>query len=100
MDEPVKKKAALIEVFKSTVKLYMQHDTSTLGAALSYYMVFSIAPVIIIIISLVGAILGPHAVQGEIKDQLQDFLGNSGAMQLENVIKTVYHPGKNMLMTI
>ena len=100
MAEPVKKSAATINVLKSTVKLYMQHDTSTLGAALSYYMVFSIAPVIIIIISLVGAILGPHAVQGEIKDQLQDFLGNSGAMQLENVIKTIYHPGKNLLMTL
>ena len=78
----------------------MQHDTATLGAALSYYMVFSIAPVIIIIITLVGAILGPHAVQGEIKDQLQDFLGNSGAVQLENVIKTVYHPGKSVITTI
>jgi membrane protein len=100
MSEPVKRSAAITEVLKSTVKLYMQHDTSTLGAALSYYMVFSIAPVIIIIISLVGAILGPHAVQGEIKDQLQDFLGNSGAIQLENVIKSVYHPGKNLLMTI
>ena len=100
MQQPANKKVSYIEVIKSSIKLYRQHDTATLGAALSYYMVFSIAPVIIIIISLVGAILGPHAVQGEIKDQLQDFLGNSGAMQLENVIKTIYHPGKNLLMTI
>lgn len=100
MEEPVKRKAELIEVFKSPAKLYMQHDTSTLGAALSYYMVFSIAPVIIIIISIVGAVLGPHAVQGEIKDQLQDFLGSSGAVQLENVIKTVYHPGKGLITTV
>ena len=99
MAEPARKGIFLVDVFKSSVKLYMQHDTGTLGAALSYYMVFSIAPVIIIIISLVGAILGPHAVRGEIKDQLQDFLGQSGAMQLENVIKTVYHPGKSLLMT-
>ena len=95
-----KKSVSVIEVFKSSVKLYMQHDTSTLGAALSYYMVFSIAPVIIIIISLVGAILGPHAVQGEIQDQLQDFLGRAGAVQLENVIKTVYHPGKSLVTTL
>ncbi len=100
MQLPEKKKVSLIEVFKSSIKLYMQHDTSTLGAALSYYMVFSIAPVIIIIITIVGYILGPHAVQGEIKDQLQDFLGPSGAAQLENVIKTIYHPGKNMLTTV
>ena len=95
-----KKSVSVIEVLKSSVKLYMQHDTSTLGAALSYYMVFSIAPVIIIIISIVGAILGPHAVQGEIQDQLQDFLGRAGAVQLENVIKTVYHPGKSLVTTL
>lgn len=97
---PVKKSAGVIDVAKSTVKLYMQHDTSTLGAALSYYMVFSIAPVIIIIISLVGAILGPHAVQGEITDQLQDFLGTSGATQLETVIKSVYHPGRSVITAV
>jgi len=100
MQEPVKNNISILEVLKSSVKLYMQHDTSTLGAALSYYMVFSIAPVIIIIISLVGAILGPHAVQGEIQDQLQDFLGRAGAVQLENVVKTVYHPGKSLLTTL
>ena len=97
----MKRKAiSIYNVFKSSVLLYMKHDTSTLGAALSYYMVFSIAPVIIIIISIVGAVLGPHAVQGEIKDQLQDFLGPSGATQLENVIKTVYHPGKSLITGI
>jgi len=100
MPTPEKKQFFIVEVLKSSVKLYMKHDTSTLGAALSYYMVFSIAPVIIIIISLVGAILGPHAVQGEIQDQLQDFLGRAGAVQLENVIKTVYHPGKSLITGI
>jgi membrane protein len=100
MPSTEKKSPFLVAVIKSTVKLYMQHDSSTLGAALSYYMVFSIAPVIIIVISLVGAILGPHAVQGEIQDQLQDFLGRAGSVQLENVIKTVYHPGKSLITGI
>ena len=85
------------DVVVNTFKLYFKHDTSTLGAALSYYMVFSIAPVIIIVISVVGAILGPHAVQGEIQDQLQDFLGRKGAHQIEHIITMAYNPGKNTL---
>jgi membrane protein len=89
----------IIDVLRSTYKLYSDHDTGTLSAALSYYMIFSIAPVIIIVITLVGAILGPHAVQGEIKDQLQDVLGQQGAVQLENIIKSVYNPGKTFLTT-
>lgn len=88
-----------LDVMRSTYRLYSQHDAGTLSAALSYYMIFSIAPVIVIVITLVGEFLGPHAVQGEIKDQLQDFLGQSGAMQLENVIKAIYNPGKTFITT-
>jgi membrane protein len=88
-----------IDVLKSTYKLYSSHDTGTLSAALSYYMIFSIAPVIIIVITLAGEFLGPHAVQGEVKDQLQGMLGEQGAMQIENVIKSVYNPGKTLLTT-
>src|SRR5579885_3648443 len=98
--EAVKKNYNLINVFKTTYKLFTQHDTTTQGAALSYYMVFSIAPVTVIIISIVGFVLGPKAVQGEIKDQLQDFLGSQGASQLENVIRSFYNPSKNVLTTI
>jgi membrane protein len=90
----------ILDVLKSTVNLFRQNDTPTLGAALSYYMIFSIAPVIIIVISIVGMVLGPQAVQGEIKDQLQDFLGPRGARQMEHVITTFYHPGKNLVTTI
>ena len=89
----------VLDVFRSTYKLYSEHDVGTLSAALSYYMIFSIAPVIVIVISLVGEFLGPHAVQGEVKDQLQGFLGQSGAVQIENVIKAVYNPGKTLLTT-
>lgn len=89
-----------IDVLRSTYKLYAEHDISMLSAALSYFMIFSIAPVIVIVVTLVGEFLGPHAAQGEIKDQLQDFLGQQGAVQVENVIKAIYNPGKTIITTI
>ena len=88
-----------IDVLRSTYKLYSEHNVGMLSAALSYYMIFSIAPVIVIVISLVGEFLGPHAVQGEVSDQLQGILGPSGAVQIENIIKSVYHPGKTLATT-
>jgi membrane protein len=87
------------DVFRSTYRLYSGHDVGTLSAALSYYMIFSIAPVMAIVIILVGKFLGPHAVQGEVKDQLQDFLGRNGALEIENIIKTIYNPGKTIMAT-
>ena len=88
-----------IDVLRSTYKLYSEHNVGMLSAALSYYMIFSIAPVIVIVISLVGEFLGPHAVQGEVSDQLQGILGPSGAVQIENIIKSVYHPAKTLATT-
>jgi membrane protein len=86
-------------VFKNSFKLFKNHDTLTLGAALSYYTGFSIVPILIIVISVAGEILGPEAVQGEIKRQLLHIMGPEPAGQLENIIKAAYRPGHNMLAT-
>ena len=86
--------------FINSFRLFRKHDTLTLGAALSYYTGFSLIPIIIIVISTLGLILGPQAVQGEIKSQLQSLLGAGGAQQLEGIIKVAFLPGKSIIATI
>jgi membrane protein len=86
-------------VIKNSVKYYDDHDTSTLGAGLSYYMVFSIAPLFIIIISVAGSLLGPDAITGEIKEQVQKVMGAGTAQQIQDMIKTAYRPGRNWIAT-
>jgi membrane protein len=86
--------------FINSFRLFRKHDTLTLGAALSYYTGFSLIPIIIIVISTLGVILGPAAVQKEIATQLQSFLGESGAQQLQGIIKVAYLPDKNIMVTI
>jgi len=86
--------------FINSFRLFRKHDTLTLGAALSYYTGFSLIPIIIVVISTLGVILGPEAVQFEIKTELQSFLGESGAQQLEGIIKVAYLPDKNIMVTI
>ncbi len=88
------------EVLRNTWTLFRRHDTATLGAALSYYMIFSIVPVIIVVITVVGIALGPQAVHGELHGQLKDFLGGRGARQLERIISDMYDPDRTGLASI
>ncbi len=87
-------------MFRNSFQLFKNHDTLTLGAALSYYTVFSLAPMMIIVISVVGSILGPEAVLGEIQGQVQSFMGKQSAVQLQSMIKAAYKPGTNGIATI
>ncbi|HLP52195.1 MAG TPA: YihY/virulence factor BrkB family protein [Chitinophagales bacterium] len=86
-------------MFKNSFQLFKNHDTLTLGAALSYYTVFSIAPMLIIVISVLGIVLGPEAVMGEIKGKAQSFMGARGAKDLQDIIIAFYKPGENKLAT-
>lgn len=95
-----KRGARVLNVMKNSIQLFKNHDTFTLGAALSYYMVFSIAPMLIIVTSVAGMILGPDAITGEIKRQIISFVGNNGANQLQDIIKAAYKPGENGIATI
>ena len=84
------------EVLKGTIRLFWRQDTSTLASSLSYYTIFAIAPVIIIVIAIAGLILGPQAVQGEISNQIQGVLGAKSAAMVEGMIKAAYRPGQNV----
>ena len=85
---------------KDTYKSWSSHDSGTMAAALSYYTVFSIAPVLVIIIAVVGLIFGREAVSGQIYAQAKDMLGSQSAEQLQTMIKAAYQPGKNTIATI
>jgi len=77
------------EVLKGTIRLFWRQDTSTLASSLSYYTIFAIAPVIIIVIAIAGLILGPQAVQGEISNQIQGVLGAKSAAPAAIIAVTV-----------
>jgi membrane protein len=87
-------------VLKDSVTLFRSDDTGTLGAALSYFTLFSLAPVIIIVIALSGLVLGPTAVAGDISGHLQSLLGAKGANLIQEIIKAAYRPGKNVFAAI
>ena len=85
--------------FINSFRLFRKHDTLTLGAALSYYTGFSLIPIIVIVISILGVLVGPDTVQQAIQTQLENFVGAKGAEQLQGIIKVTYQPGNNIIAT-
>jgi membrane protein len=72
---------------KESFKGFSDHKVTKLSASLAYYTVFSLGPMLIVIIFLAGLILGQEAAQGEIYKQVQSFIGDDAALQIQTIIK-------------
>jgi membrane protein len=68
-------------LLKETYNEWDRHQAPKLGAALSYYTVLSLAPLLIVVLTVVGIALGKEAARDEIIGQLQWMLGQQGHMQ-------------------
>jgi membrane protein len=77
------------KVLKKAAVAFIDDNVLKLAASLSYYTVFSIGPIIIIVISLVGIFFGREAVQGEVYGQVKGFIGSDAALQLQEIIKNI-----------
>lgn len=66
------------------------------GAALSYYTLFSIAPLLLIAVHVTGAVFGENAARGEVRKQLNTIMGPEIAQEVEGMIKTAGEPQDTM----
>lgn len=85
----------MIEVLKNSFNGFIDDKVTKLSASLAYYTVFSMAPLLIVIISLCGFLLGREAVEGKIYGQLAGFVGSDTAAQLQEIIKNASLAGKS-----
>jgi len=77
-----------------------QDNAVTLAAALAYYTVFSIAPLLVIVIAVTSFFLGTEAVQGQLYEQLGGLLGKDAAIQIQEVVKNAYVSGQSSFATV
>ena len=87
-------------LLKETFKEFMEDKAMRLSAALAYYSVFSLAPLLIISISIAGAIFGEDAARGAIEYQLSGAIGSESALAVQEMIDSANKSGSNVLMTI
>jgi membrane protein len=78
-------------VFKTAARSWSEDDISVHCAALAYYTVFSLAPVLVIAIAMSGVFFGDRAGRGEIFRALKSLLGDGGASAVESMIRSAAH---------
>ena len=66
-------------LIKAAASSWIDDYAQSMGAALAYYTLFSIAPLLLIVIAIAGQIFGIEAARGEIVGQLQGLMGRQGA---------------------
>ena len=88
--------ALLKRVFDS----WLDDDVQSLGAALAYYTLFSLAPLLLIVIAVAGLVFGQEAARGEIEQQLRALMGEPGAGAVQALLASVGKPSESSLATL
>jgi membrane protein len=85
---------------KDAVKSWIDDRAPSMGAALSYYTVFSTAPLLLIVIGVVGLVLGGTAAQDAVVAQLQALLGEQAAAVVNEMLAHVQRPEQGAVATV
>ena len=88
------------QLTKSAIQAWSDDYAPSMGAALSYYTLFSIAPLLLIVISVAGMLFGEKAVQGELTGSLQFLMGEEGAKAIEGLLTSVSEPKEGIVATV
>lgn len=89
----------VVDLLKATAVNWVHDYAQSMGAALAFYTMFSIAPLLLIVISIAGMVFGEEAARGEIFDQLDGMLGPQGALAVQGLIESAGKPVENVLAT-
>jgi len=79
---------------------WIDDHAQSMGAALSYYTVFSLAPLLLIAISVAGLVFGRDAAQGAVVDQLQGLIGHQGSQAIQDLLRNVSKPSEGVIATV
>ncbi len=90
----------LIKITQNAGAAWLEHDAPTMGAALSYYAVFSVAPLLLISIAISAFVFGEEAARGQIVEQIGGLVGKEGGAAIQTMIEHANKPGAGLLATL
>jgi membrane protein len=85
---------------REAIMEWINDRASRKGAALAFYTVFSLAPILILSIALAGLFFGKEAARGEIFAQVSGLLGRDGALAIQAMIESASEPGAGLIATL
>jgi membrane protein len=78
----------------------MDDYAPSMGAALSYYTVFSLAPLLLIVIAVAGMVFGAEAARGQVMAQLSGLIGDAGAKGVQDLLANADKPARSLFASI
>jgi membrane protein len=89
-----------LRLFTASAREWSNDKAPRLGAALSYYTIFSLAPVLLLVVAVAGMFLGSDAAQGKIVDQLSGLLGTEAATVIQTMLEKAGQHKGGILATV
>jgi membrane protein len=89
--------AHLWDLIKKSCTAWLDDYAPSMGAALAYYTLFSLAPFLIVVIAVAGLVFGAEAARGEIVAQLRGLIGEDGAVAVQGLLTSASHPATSIL---
>ncbi|WP_233233287.1 YihY/virulence factor BrkB family protein [Bordetella sp. LUAb4] len=87
------------DMAKKAVNAWLDDYAPSMGAAIAFYTVFSLAPLVIIVIAVAGFFWGREAVQGQLFEQITAMVGADGAKAVESVVQGAQAPTQGIIAT-
>jgi membrane protein len=86
--------ADVVSIGKECATGWLDHDASSAGAALAFYTLFSVAPILIIAVAIAGYVFGASHAQAELSEQLRGLIGSAGATAIEELMTSAHYSEK------
>lgn len=94
------KPKAIFGLIKDAYTDFGEDKAERLGAALAYYTIFSIGPLLVLLIAIAGFVFGQAAAEGQVVDRVQGFLGKEGAETVQGMITSASTPTAGIIATV
>jgi membrane protein len=88
------------QVIRSTFQKWQDDQAARLAAALSYYTVFSLAPLLVIVIAVAGLVIGQQEAQGQVIGQIAGYAGEESAGFIQSLLQQMSTPRNSIVATV
>src|SRR5437588_11929384 len=93
------KDGSLVSIFRKTISRWSDHDAPRLGAAIAFYALLALAPLVVFLVVFVSAIFGSQAAEGQLVKDAQTWVGAIGANAVRDLITSARKPVQGLAAT-
>ncbi len=99
MNAGISKLQNISRLLRATADAWLEDNALRLSAALAYYSVFSIAPLLVLSVGIAGCFFGAEAVRGELYMEIRGLVGNQAAEAIQSMVQSTSRPEKSLMAT-